>query len=100
MKNDDVFKKMNETWSEVDRKMPIDIPEAEEIIHQLNCGEKRYQESLRRDLIRFILLACVLLSLYIIAVVHIMWAFYVIQFTSAAAVIILLVVERRKRGVM
>jgi Flp pilus assembly protein TadB len=100
MKHDDVIKEMNETWLEMDRKVPIDIPDAEEIIHQLNCGEKQYQESLRKELFGFILLACVFLSLYIVAVVHIMWAFYVMQFTSAAAVLILLLVERRKRRVM
>ncbi|PAD19715.1 YxlC family protein [Terribacillus saccharophilus] len=96
MKQDDWMKKLDETWSDMDAKLHIDVPKTDEMLQQISSGEKRYRERMRRELSRFIILACVLLSLYILMAVHITWAFYVMQFISIIAVVVLLLVERSK----
>lgn len=94
MKQGEWLKKMDETWNEMDAKLHIDVPETDEMLQQINSGEKRYRERMRRELCRFIILACVLLSFYILMVVHITWVFYVVQVISIIAVVVLLLVER------
>ncbi|SDD67062.1 hypothetical protein SAMN05421663_11731 [Terribacillus halophilus] len=96
MKQDDWIKKMDETWTDVDKKLHVEVPETDEIMQQISSGEKKYRERMRRELLRFIVLACVLMSLYILVAVHITWAFYVVQIISLIAVFILLLVERNK----
>lgn len=96
MKKDDWMKKMDETWDDMDAKLHIDVPETDEMLQQISSGEKRYREGMRRDLCRFIILACVLVSFYILMAVHITWIFYVMQFISIIAVVVLLLVERSK----
>lgn len=96
MKKDDWMKKMDETWSDIDTKLHIDVPHTDEMMQQLNSGQKRYRERMRRELCRFIILACVLVSFYILMAIHITWAFYVIQIISIIAVVVLILVERSK----
>ena len=96
MKKDDWVKKMDETWSDIDTKLHIDVPNTDEMMQQINSGQKQYRERMRRELCRFIILACVLVSFCILMAIHITWAFYVIQFISIIAVVVLLLVERSK----
>ncbi|MFP7495436.1 YxlC family protein [Terribacillus saccharophilus] len=96
MKQDDWIKKMDETWNDMDGKLHVEVPDTDEIMQQVNSGEKRFLEKMRKDLYRFIILAIVLMSLYILVAVHITWAFYVVQFISLIAVVILLLAERSK----
>ncbi|MFB1100818.1 YxlC family protein [Terribacillus sp. JSM ZJ617] len=96
MKQDEWVKKMDETWNEMDAKLHIDVPETNEMLQQISSGEKRYRERMRRELCRFIFLACVLLSFYILMAIHINWVFYVVQVISIIVVVVLLLVERSK----
>lgn len=96
MKQGEWVKKMDETWNEIDAKLHIDVPETDEMLQQISSGEKRYRERMRKELGRFIILACVLLSFYILMAVHITWVFYVVQIISIIAVVVLLLVERSK----
>ncbi|MFS0562825.1 YxlC family protein [Terribacillus sp. 179-K 1B1 HS] len=95
-KQDDLVKKMNETWREMDEKVHMDVPDAVEMMQQINSGEKRYREKLRKELHWFIVLACVLLSVYIVLAVHMLWVFYVMQLLAIVAVVAIVLVEKSK----